>query len=109
VTVPGGRMSSFDKRIGHRRHYTPESLQATFAAAGLQTAMVGGAGFPIFNLYRRVIIARGDRLAEDISAGSGVLQIAARIGMDGFRLLFPFSLPRSPWGTQIVGVAYEPH
>lgn len=108
VTVPGGPMSAFDLRIGHRRHYTPDDLAAVFADAGLQTAMVGGAGYPFFNLYRRVIISRGERLAEEISTDTGSPKLAARTAMLVFRPLLPLSLPRSRWGTQIVGVAYEP-
>jgi SAM-dependent methyltransferase len=108
VTVPGGAMSAFDIRIGHRRHYTPRDLQATFAQAGLQPVMVGGAGFPFFNLYRQLIISRGERLADDISPDSGSASLAARAAMLAFRPVLPLSLPRSPWGTQIVGIAYEP-
>jgi SAM-dependent methyltransferase len=108
VTVPGGAMSAFDLRIGHRRHYTPDDLQTTFTAAGLRTMMVGGAGFPFFNLYRRLIISRGERLADEISTATGSARLAARAAMLVFRPVLPLSLPRSRWGTQIVGVAYEP-
>ncbi len=108
VTVPGGSMSVFDKRIGHRRHYTPDDLLATFVRAGLRPALVGGAGFPFFNLYRKVVIARGEKLAADISTDAGLLRVAARGAMLGFRPLLAVSLPRSPWGTQIIGVAHEP-
>ncbi|MHB8241801.1 MAG: class I SAM-dependent methyltransferase [Solirubrobacteraceae bacterium] len=109
VTVPGGPMSAFDRSIGHRRHYTPGDLRAAFADAGLQTAMTGRAGFPFFNLYRHVVISRGERLAAEISASGGRPRFAARLAMRAFRPLLLFSLPRSGWGTQIVGVAYEPH
>ena len=108
VTVPGGPMSAFDLRIGHRRHYSPDDLHVTFARAGLQTAMVAGAGFPFFNLYRRLIISRGERLADDISSDTGSARPAARAAMLAFRSVLPLGLPRSRWGTQIVGVAYEP-
>jgi SAM-dependent methyltransferase len=112
VTVPGGPMSAFDRRIGHRRHYTPHDLLDTFVEAGLRVTMVTGAGFPFFTLYRRLIIARGERLAADISTGSSggeSPRLAARAAMLAFRPFLPLSLPRSPWGTQILGVAYEPH
>jgi SAM-dependent methyltransferase len=108
VTVPGGPMSSFDRRIGHRRHYTPELLRATFEDAGLRPAAAFGAGFPFFNLYRRVVIARGERLAADVSSWDGRPGPTARAAMAVFRPLLAISLPRSSWGTQIVGVAYEP-
>jgi SAM-dependent methyltransferase len=108
VTVPGGPMSAFDERIGHRRHYTPERLRQTFDEAGLSTAATFGAGFPFFNLYRRVVIARGARLVHDLSSSGGRPSGGTRAAMAAFRPLLAVSLPRSRWGTQIVGVAYEP-
>ena len=108
VTVPGGSISAFDRHIGHRRHYTPELLEQTFAAAGLETAMVGGAGFPFFNFYRWFVITRGEKVIEDVFASGGRLSVSARLAMLAFRPLLAISLPRSPWGTQIFGVAREP-
>ncbi|HEY4918177.1 MAG TPA: class I SAM-dependent methyltransferase [Solirubrobacteraceae bacterium] len=106
VTVPGGEMSAFDRQIGHRRHYSPELLGRHLEEAGLSVAATFGAGFPFFNLYRRVIIARGERLASDVSRRGGRPSGLARAAMIAFRPLLGVSLPRSAWGTQIVGVAY---
>jgi 2-polyprenyl-3-methyl-5-hydroxy-6-metoxy-1,4-benzoquinol methylase len=108
VTVPGGPMSAFDKRIGHRRHYTPELLTQTFAEAGLRIGSAFGAGFPFFNLYRAIVIARGERLVEDLSSASGRPNLAALVAMAMFRPLLTLSLPRSARGHQIVGIAFEP-
>lgn len=108
VTVPGGPMSAFDREIGHRRHYSPELLRRNLEEAGLCVAATFGAGFPFFNLYRRVIIARGERLASDVSRRGGRPSGVARAAMMVFRPLLGISLPRSAWGTQIVGVAYAP-
>jgi len=106
VTVPGGRMSAFDKTIGHRRHYTPESLAQTLRGAGLSVDWTSGAGFPFFNLYRALVIARGDKLAADVASdGSSGPSAAARAAMLAFRPLLRMSLTRSPWGVQIIGVA----
>jgi SAM-dependent methyltransferase len=105
VTVPGGKMSAFDRHIGHRRHYTPASLASALGRAGYEVEMTAGAGFPFFNLYRRVVIARGERLVEDIHFGGGGPRGAARAAMLTFRPLFRLNATRSPWGTQIVGVA----
>jgi SAM-dependent methyltransferase len=106
VTVPGGRMSTFDKMIGHRRHYSPESLAGTLREAGFDVDWASGAGFPFFNFYRALVIARGDRLAADVaSSGGGKPSAAARAAMFAFRPLLRMSLTRSPWGVQIVGVA----
>lgn len=108
VTVPGGPMSAFDRRIGHRRHFTRHDLAAVFEEAGMDTETVSGAGFPFFNIYRRVVIARGDALGDELVARDGAPTIPARVAMLAFRPLLALSLPTSPWGTQIIGVAKEP-
>jgi len=110
VTVPGGPMSAFDRHIGHRRHFSPADLGAVMRAAGLDVHLVAGAGFPFFNLYRALVIARGARLVTDAAADArdtpqGRLIMAA---MAAFRPLLCLSLPRSRWGWQTVGVAQAP-
>jgi hypothetical protein len=66
---------------------------------------VTGAGFPFFNLYRRLVIARGQRLVDDVAAGeAGQPGLAARAAMGVFRPIFRLNLPRSAWGWQVVGV-----
>jgi SAM-dependent methyltransferase len=105
VTVPGGTMSAFDRHIGHRQHFTPESLSAILREAGFDVALATRAGFPFFNLYRRVVILRGEQLVEDVAADEGGgPSLAARAAMLTFRPLFALNLPRTPWGVQIVGV-----
>jgi trans-aconitate methyltransferase len=109
VTVPGGRMSAFDHHIGHRRHYTPATLSEQLSAAGFDVEMAVRAGFPFFNLYRAMIIARGARLVEDVAARPGQRPtLLARAAMQTFRPLFRLNLPHSRWGIQIVGVAHVP-
>jgi SAM-dependent methyltransferase len=106
VTVPGGRMSAFDKEIGHRRHYTRGSLASTLREAGFEVEWTSGAGFPFFNLYRALVIARGERLANDVASESGHgPSLPARVAMVAFRPLLRLTLTRSSWGAQIVGVA----
>lgn len=106
VTVPGGRMSAFDRHIGHRRHYTPESLTATLGAAGYEVEWAARAGFPFLNLYRGVVIARGPSLMKDVAATEdGQPGLPARLAMAAFHPLMRATLTRSPWGTQIVAVA----
>jgi SAM-dependent methyltransferase len=106
VTVPGGPMSAFDRHIGHRRHFTPQTLTAALEEAGFDVALATGAGFPFFNLYRALVIARGERLVDDVAShdGSGA-SVPARAAMLAFRPLFALNLPRSRWGTQMVAVA----
>jgi SAM-dependent methyltransferase len=110
VTVPGGPMSAFDRHIGHRRHFSADDLRELLAAAGLEPSYTGGAGFPFFNLYRAVVIARGERLIDDATqAAAGTpAGLVTRAGMAAFRPLFRLNLPRSRFGWQTVGVAREP-
>jgi SAM-dependent methyltransferase len=110
VTVPGGPMSAFDRYIGHRRHYSPEALGLLLQEAGLEVIDVWGAGFPFFNLYRAMVIARGERLVKDVRSdaaetASGRL---ARAAMAAFGPLLLISSRRSQRGWQSVGLAREP-
>jgi SAM-dependent methyltransferase len=108
VTVPAGRMSAFDRHIGHRRHYTPELLGAHLREAGLEPERVLRAGFPFFNLYRAVIRARGEALIEDVGASRSEPSLAARAAMAAFDTLFRLNLTSSPWGLQLVALALAP-
>jgi SAM-dependent methyltransferase len=105
VTVPSGRMSAFDRHIGHRRHYTPELLRSQLAATGYRQIEVMRAGFPFFNVYRAVVRARGEALIEDVSAEHADPSGPARLAMAAFRALFRLNLTRSPWGLQLVALA----
>lgn len=105
VTVPGGPMSAFDKEIGHLGHYTAARLRSTLADAGFEPVRVAAAGFPMFNLYRLAVIARGERLSKDIAQGSsGHPSFAARSAMTAFRGLMGLTLTDTPWGWQIIGL-----
>lgn len=109
VTVPGGPMSYFDKHIGHLQHFTAASLKALLVGAGYTNVKVHRSGFPFFNLYRLVVIARGKALVNDakpntVSLGAKV----ARWVMALFGLLFKMNLARSPWGWQLVAEATRP-
>jgi SAM-dependent methyltransferase len=110
VTVPGGPMSAFDRHIGHRRHFSARDLREVLAAAGFRTVVAAGAGFPFFNLYRGVVIARGQRLVDDVSAQeSGTAEsLLARTVMGAFAPLLRATLPRTPLGWQTYAVAYAP-
>lgn len=104
VTVPGGPMSAFDRSIGHRRHFTPSSLSEVLMRAGFRVERAQRAGFPFFNLYRLVVIARGRRVVQDVERSGS----AAARAMTAFDRLFRFNLDRSPFGWQIVAVACAP-
>jgi SAM-dependent methyltransferase len=111
ITVPGGPMSAFDRHIGHRQHFSPDDLREVMSAAGLHAALVEGAGFPFFNLYRGLVILRGESLIADARPDSdrSPAGLVVRAGMAAFRPLFFLNLPRSPFGWQSVGIAWEPH
>ena len=106
VTVPGGPRSSFDRLIGHRRHYAPADISALLVESGFTVRDAYGSGFPFFNLYRLAVIARGDKLAEDVG-GAGTSRLA-RIVMKIFGGLFRLNLPRGLGGWQTVAVAIFP-
>jgi cyclopropane fatty-acyl-phospholipid synthase-like methyltransferase len=103
VTVPGGPMSAFDKHIGHRQHFTKRSLTRVLEAGGFTVHRVLRAGFPFFNLYRGVVISRGEKLAGEVETGSG--SFLADLAMMAFGVLFNFNLTDSPFGWQMVAVA----
>lgn len=106
VTVPGGPVSSFDRHIGHRKHYTQRDLRRLLLSAGLEVENVRAAGFPFFNLYRLAILLRGEKLISDVaSEGTGASSRLARLMMKLFRMLFVLNLESSPWGWQLLATA----
>jgi ubiquinone/menaquinone biosynthesis C-methylase UbiE len=109
VTAPGGPMSAFDEHIGHRKHFRPSEIELLFREAGYLPQRVTGAGFPFFNLYRCLIVLRGQKLIEDVSARqNSSASPSARMAMAVFHLLFRLNLNSSPWGWQMVGKAQAP-
>lgn len=110
VTVPSGPMNNFEKSIGHRQHFTPETISRVVASAGLQVLRVERAGFPFFNLYKIAGYLRGDKIRTDAETNSsrdgptGAMKLALKT----FDMLFKFNLPKSPFGWQLVVVAQNP-
>ena len=106
VTVPSGPMSAFDRHIGHRQHFGRAQIHSMLEEAGYSVQRTYLAGFPFFNLYRLLAIARGKRLAQDVetkSAGrsAGLAHFAMRV----FQVLFHANLLDSPFGWQVVAIA----
>ncbi len=111
VTVPGGPMSSFDKHIGHRRHFSPAQIGGVIEAAGLTPLRLEAAGFPFHNLYRAMVVAFGQKLvaaARLEGAQSDRNSLPVRLGAAMFEPLFKLNLPASRFGWQTVAVAREP-
>jgi SAM-dependent methyltransferase len=104
VTVPGGWRSAFDRHIGHRRHYSPRELADLVSRAGYRPLEVVAAGFPFFNLYKLVVIARGEGLIRDLTAGGNKPSKSAALAMRVFDALFRLNRKGTPWGWQTFGV-----
>jgi SAM-dependent methyltransferase len=107
VTVPGGPMSKFDHHIGHRRHYSDRLVRSVLSDAGYEVERVWLAGFPFFNLYRLLVMARGDKLAADVEASDagGISNGIALFAMRLFSVLFRFNLAHASLGWQVVARA----
>jgi len=106
VTVPGGPMSAYDRHIGHRRHYTPQSLRALLERAGFRVEFAAGAGFPFFNLYRLAVLARGASLVERAKVQSVEnLSLVEELVLSGFQRLLRWNHARGGWGWQIIACA----
>jgi SAM-dependent methyltransferase len=105
VTVPGGPMSAFDRHIGHRQHFDRAKLRSILEEAGYAVERTYLTGFPFFNLYRLLVIARGKRLARDVESGVGKSSGLASVAMKLFRLLFHANFVDSPFGWQVVATA----
>jgi Cyclopropane fatty acid synthase and related methyltransferases len=106
ITVPGGPMSAFDRHIGHRQHFNRAKIRLILEQAGYAVERIYLAGFPFFNLYRLLVIARGKRLAEDVETKAvGQSSGLARVVMKVFGVLFHATLLDSPFGWQVVATA----
>jgi SAM-dependent methyltransferase len=96
VTVPGGTRNKFDIQIGHRRHFTGDSVRNVLEDAGYHVERSNGIGFPFFNLYRMLTAMRGDKLAQDVS---GPPSLVVRLGTAVFNPLFRLNLDSFGWQT----------
>ena len=106
VTVPGGPMSAFDRHIGHRQHFERRKIRSMLEEAGYSVERTYLSGFPFFNLYRLLVVARGLRLVQDAQTGSaGLPSSLARFAMKVFGVLFHANLLDSPFGWQVVATA----
>jgi SAM-dependent methyltransferase len=106
VTVPGGPISAFDRHIGHRQHFDRRKIRSMLEEAGYLVEQTYLSGFPFFNLYRLLVVARGSRLVQDAQTGSsGAPTRVARFAMKVFRVLFHANLLDSPFGWQVIATA----
>jgi 2-polyprenyl-3-methyl-5-hydroxy-6-metoxy-1,4-benzoquinol methylase len=110
VTVPGGPRSAFDKHIGHYRHFTASALHEVLTAAGLDVDRVLRTGFPFFNVYKLLVIARGERLVEEVRSSSAQTEPSRleNAASAVFRRAFPLNRDDSRFGWQLAAVAHVP-
>lgn len=99
VTVPGGPMNAFYRRIGHRRHFRPAEIAAVVQEAGYRVDRAWSSGFPFFDLYRVLLVMRGDKLIADVS---GPPKLTTRIGKRLFDALFRFNSGRRGFQTWVL-------
>ncbi|MEI7624418.1 MAG: class I SAM-dependent methyltransferase [Actinomycetes bacterium] len=106
ITVPGGPRSAFDRHIGHLRHFTAGSLTEVLHAAGFERSLVRRRGFPVFNLYKCVVMLRGESLIDDVDGSSASISSrAADVVMTIFNRLFGFVFADSRFGWQLTAEA----
>jgi SAM-dependent methyltransferase len=106
LTAPGGPMSAFDKHIGHRKHWTPAEITSLLRAAGFTPIRANGTGFPFFNLYRCIVILRGQKLIDDVRTGSQApATFSARAALAIFHQLIRKKLNSSSHGWQMIATA----
>jgi hypothetical protein len=99
-------MSAFDKHIGHRKHWRQNEIENLLRSSGYTPEHVTGMGFPFFNLYRCIVILRGQRLISDVSAGpTRGTAWTARAAMAAFHRLIRTNLNSSRWGWQMIAQA----
>lgn len=110
VTVPGGPRSAFDKHIGHFRHFTAPALRAVLTSAGLDVDRVLRTGFPFFNLYKLAVIARGEKLVQEVRmrAAEPTPSRLEAVAMAVFRQGFKINRDDSRFGWQLAAVAHVP-
>jgi 2-polyprenyl-3-methyl-5-hydroxy-6-metoxy-1,4-benzoquinol methylase len=105
VSVPGGPMSSFDHRVGHRKHYTAKILQDELQQAGYKVEKIVCAGFPFHNLYRLAFILRGESVLKDAKNQEEAHSPFVRLVMKCFHLLFKINLFNSKFGWTVLAKA----
>jgi len=62
ISVPGGVRSAYDVHIGHRRHFSRETLESVMSQGGLSEIKIWRGGFPFFNIYKLITVMLGSRL-----------------------------------------------
>lgn len=103
VTVPAGPMSAFDRHVGHRKHYSADTLSGECREAGWRVEVLQRAGFPFHTLYRLMVLARGEAAVDDSKGRSGAASGAlSTLAFKTFDALNAFNSGDAPLGWQFV-------
>jgi SAM-dependent methyltransferase len=106
VTLPGGPMTKLDHHIGHRKHYDRNSLENLLREGGFENLEIYQAGWPFFNLYRLMLLARGESLVDDVSIHTSRIKISAiKIIGTIFSMLFRLNAKNFRGGWQMFAIA----
>ena len=103
ITMASGKISYFDRYVGHLRHYTEASLRETLEVPWFRVVDVWRAGFPFFNLYKISAILRGKSPVNDVTGPARGISLAMKV----FGIVFRPNFTSTPWGCQLVAVAVE--
>ncbi len=101
ITVPAGPISFFDTFIGHKRHYTRDTLVSLLKESGFSDIEISRSGFPGINLIRVASILRGKRILKDLKKSRGNSKFLD-IGFKLMERLLQISIDDSRFGWQLV-------
>jgi 2-polyprenyl-3-methyl-5-hydroxy-6-metoxy-1,4-benzoquinol methylase len=102
ITVPSGPRTAFDIHIGHRRHFSRQSLTALLHECGLKNISVERYGWPFFNLYRTLVLIRGKKLINDVETNSVIDSRLTGLVAKFFSVTFKMNLRTKYFGWQLV-------
>jgi 2-polyprenyl-3-methyl-5-hydroxy-6-metoxy-1,4-benzoquinol methylase len=106
ITVPSGSISDFDRHIGHRQHFSSAELSQVIRRAGLNVEVIRNVGFPFFDLYRKLVLLRGQKLIKEVSQGK--ISRPAAVALWVFKFLLRLNLDFLNRGDQLFAIVTLP-
>lgn len=101
VSVPAGPKSFFDRLIGHKRHYTRDSLFKLLKESGFSDITISRSGFPGVTFIKVASFLRGKWILKDLEKSKGkskTLDFSFKL----MELLLQYSLEDSRLGWQLI-------
>lgn len=108
VTVPGGPRTAFDKHIGHRQHFSGDSLRRLLTATGFIEINISRAGFPFFNLYKLTVFLSSKAMISRLASGGWSPSRLTKVTTCLFRFSFRWTVRDNRLGWQLVATARIP-